>query len=171
MSVTTDRSTHATAIRPFTIDVPQAGLEALRARLAATRWPEKETIDDASQGVQLATMQALARYWEPEYDWRKTNNHRRGGTSTESTVLGPFHMVESPKRELGDNIALDGKGTPCLVSGRVTGPDGEPLASAVGDGWQTNEDGFYDVQQPDIQPPGNLRGLFTTDADGRFWFR
>jgi len=88
-------------------------------------------------------MQALARYWETEYDWRKTINHRRGGTSTESTVLGPFHMVESPKRELGDNIALDGKGTPCLVSGRVTGPDGEPLAGASVDVWQINEDGFY----------------------------
>jgi protocatechuate 3,4-dioxygenase beta subunit len=101
----------------------------------------------------------------------ETINHRTGGTSTESTVLGPFHMVESPKRELGDDIALDRKGTPCLVSGRVTGPDGEPLAGASVDVWQTNEDGFYDVQQPDIQPAGNLRGLFTTDADGRFWFR
>jgi protocatechuate 3,4-dioxygenase beta subunit len=101
----------------------------------------------------------------------ETINHRTGGTSTESTVLGPFHMVESPKRELGDDINLDRKGTPCLVSGRVTGPDGEPLAGASVDVWQTNEDGFYDVQQPDIQPPGNLRGLFTTDEQGRFWFR
>src|SRR3954452_5556361 len=71
MSVTTDRSTHATVIRPFTIDVPEAELEDLQARLASTRWPEKETVDDASQGVQLATLQALARYWEAEYDWRK----------------------------------------------------------------------------------------------------
>jgi protocatechuate 3,4-dioxygenase beta subunit len=101
----------------------------------------------------------------------ETINHRTGGTSTESTVLGPFHMVESPKRELGDDINLDRKGTPCLVSGRVTGPEGEPLAGASVDVWQTNEDGFYDVQQPDIQPPGNLRGLFTTDEQGRFWFR
>jgi len=101
----------------------------------------------------------------------ETINHRTGGTSTESTVLGPFHMVESPKRELGDNIALDGKGSPCLVSGQVTGPDGEPLAGASVDVWQTNEDGFYDVQQPGIQPPGNLRGLFTADEEGRFWFR
>jgi protocatechuate 3,4-dioxygenase beta subunit len=101
----------------------------------------------------------------------ETINHRTGGTSTESTVLGPFHMVESPKRELGDDINLDRKGTPCLVSGQVTGPEGEPLAGASVDVWQTNEDGFYDVQQPDIQPPGNLRGLFTTDDDGRFWFR
>ncbi|SHG30659.1 intradiol ring-cleavage dioxygenase [Geodermatophilus nigrescens] len=101
----------------------------------------------------------------------ETINHRAGGTSTESTVLGPFHMVESPPRQLGDDIALDGKGTPCLVSGQVTGPDGEPLAGATVDVWQTNEDGFYDVQQPDVQPPGNLRGLFTADGDGRFWFR
>jgi protocatechuate 3,4-dioxygenase beta subunit len=101
----------------------------------------------------------------------ETINHRTGGTSTESTVLGPFHMVESPPRELGDDVALDGKGTPCLVSGQVTGPDGEPLAGASVDVWQTNEDGFYDVQQPGIQPAGNLRGMFTTDEQGRYWFR
>src|SRR5947209_7112796 len=80
-------------------------------------------------------------------------------------------MVASPPRELGADIALDGKGTPCLVSGQVTGPDGEPLAGASVDVWQTNEDGFYDVQQPGIQPVGNLRGLFTADEHGRFWFR
>jgi len=71
MSVTTGKSTDASAIRPFTIEIPEADLEDLRARIAATRWPEKETVDDASQGVQLATMQALARYWADEYDWRK----------------------------------------------------------------------------------------------------
>ena len=101
----------------------------------------------------------------------ETINHRTGGRSTESTVLGPFHMVESPPRDLGDDIALDGKGVPCLVSGQVTGPDGETLAGASVDVWQANEDGFYDVQQPGIQPERNLRGLFTTDGEGRFWFR
>src|SRR4051812_10586149 len=101
----------------------------------------------------------------------ETINHRTGGAATESTVLGPFHMVESPPRELGDQIALDEKGTPCLVSGQVTGPDGEAVAGAVIDVWQANEDGFYDVQQPGVQPAGNLRGLFRADADGRFWFR
>jgi pimeloyl-ACP methyl ester carboxylesterase len=59
------------AIRPFTIEFPEADLEDLRARIAATRWPEKETVSDASQGIQLATMQALASYWETEHDWRK----------------------------------------------------------------------------------------------------
>jgi pimeloyl-ACP methyl ester carboxylesterase len=60
-----------TAIRPFTVEFPDADLEDLRARVAATRWPDTELVDDDSQGVQLATMQALARYWEKEYDWRK----------------------------------------------------------------------------------------------------
>jgi protocatechuate 3,4-dioxygenase beta subunit len=101
----------------------------------------------------------------------ETINHRTGGTATESTVLGPFHMVSSPVRGLGDTIALDGKGTPCLVSGRVTGPDGEPIPGARIDVWQANADGFYDVQQPGVQPEDNLRGLFTADGDGRFWFR
>jgi pimeloyl-ACP methyl ester carboxylesterase len=61
----------ATDIRPFTIEIPEAELKALRARIAATRWPEKETVADQSQGVPLATIQALAHYWEKEYDWRK----------------------------------------------------------------------------------------------------
>jgi pimeloyl-ACP methyl ester carboxylesterase len=60
-----------TSIRPFTIDVPEADLEDLRARIAATRFPNKEPVDDPSQGVQLKTMQALADYWLNEYDWRK----------------------------------------------------------------------------------------------------
>ena len=58
-------------IRPFHIDVPEEELVDLRRRIAATRWPEKETVADQSQGVQLATMQKLARYWATEYDWRK----------------------------------------------------------------------------------------------------
>src|SRR5438067_2470199 len=61
----------ATEIRPFHIDIPEEKLTDLRRRIAATRWPGKETVDDQSQGVQLATIQALARYWETEYDWRK----------------------------------------------------------------------------------------------------
>ncbi len=58
-------------IRPFRVDVPAAELVDLRRRLAATRWPDPETVGDRSQGVQLATLQALVRYWETDYDWRK----------------------------------------------------------------------------------------------------
>ncbi|MEU1600740.1 epoxide hydrolase family protein [Streptomyces sp. NPDC005708] len=59
------------AIRPFTFEFSDAELEDLRARIKAARWPEKETVADQSQGVQLETMKELARYWAEEYDWRK----------------------------------------------------------------------------------------------------
>ncbi|GHB35263.1 hydroxyquinol 1,2-dioxygenase [Streptomyces umbrinus] len=101
----------------------------------------------------------------------ETLNADRGPGATESTVLGPFHMTESPVRELGADIDLVGSGEPCVVSGRVLSQDGTPLPGAVLDVWQADTDGFYDVQQPDLQPPGNGRGLFTADAAGRFWFR
>ena len=58
------------AIRPFRIKIPEEELVDLRRRLKATRWPDRETVTDASQGVQLATIQTLARYWATEYDWR-----------------------------------------------------------------------------------------------------
>ncbi|MFJ9801584.1 epoxide hydrolase family protein [Streptomyces wuyuanensis] len=67
MSVTPE----ATSIRPFTFEFPDAELEDLRRRIEATRWPEKETVEDQSQGTQLATIKELARYWATEYDWRK----------------------------------------------------------------------------------------------------
>jgi pimeloyl-ACP methyl ester carboxylesterase len=60
-----------TAIRPFRVNTPEEELIDLRARIETTRWPEQETVSDASQGVQLATVQALARYWVNDYDWRK----------------------------------------------------------------------------------------------------
>src|SRR5438105_10274121 len=59
-----------TAIRPVHVNVPEAELTELRRRINATKWPERETVADASQGVQLATIQALARYWGTDYDWR-----------------------------------------------------------------------------------------------------
>jgi pimeloyl-ACP methyl ester carboxylesterase len=64
-------SAAAAAIRPFTIETPEGDLEDLRGRILATRWPEKEPVADLSQGVPLATVQKLARYWATEYDWRK----------------------------------------------------------------------------------------------------
>src|SRR6202451_3152175 len=60
-----------TAVRPFYVNVPEAELTDLRRRIEATRWPDRETVRDASQGVQFATTQALARYWATDYDWRK----------------------------------------------------------------------------------------------------
>ena len=71
MTATTTKPEGDTTVRPFRIEAPDAGLDDLRARIRATRWPEKETVDDASQGPQLATMRALADYWANEYDWRR----------------------------------------------------------------------------------------------------
>src|SRR5918993_4622540 len=59
------------AVQPFKVSIPERELVDLRAKIAATRWPTSELVDDRSQGVQLATMQALARYWSTDYDWRK----------------------------------------------------------------------------------------------------
>src|SRR5215208_6640562 len=59
------------ALRPFRLDVPEEDLDDLRRRIAETRWPTKELVEDRSQGVQLATLQELARYWATDYDWRK----------------------------------------------------------------------------------------------------
>ena len=70
--VTQQAGNDKTAIRPFQVmNVPEAELTELRRRINATRWPDRETVKDQSQGVQLATIQQLARYWATEYDWRK----------------------------------------------------------------------------------------------------
>lgn len=98
-------------------------------------------------------------------------NNRKPSGATESTVLGPFHVAEAPARAHGDNIALDGKGEPMVVRGRVTDPAGTPVAGAMLDVWQANDEGFYDVQQKGNQPAFNLRGVFRTDEAGRYWFR
>jgi len=94
-----------------------------------------------------------------------------GKAGTESTVLGPFHVVQSPPRELGDSIDLVGTGPPCVVRGHVRDTSGAPIPGATLDVWQANDQGFYDVQQPGAQPRANGRGLFTADPDGAYWFR
>jgi pimeloyl-ACP methyl ester carboxylesterase len=78
MSARTDGSAGATAIRPFPIpDTPEADIDALRARIAATRWPDRETVPDHSQGVQSETIKELARYWAADYDWRACEERLR----------------------------------------------------------------------------------------------
>jgi pimeloyl-ACP methyl ester carboxylesterase len=71
MSVTTEKPAAATAIRPFHVDIPEEELADLRRRLAATRWPDPETVPDQSQGAQLSRLQGLVRYWGTDYDWRR----------------------------------------------------------------------------------------------------
>ncbi len=97
-------------------------------------------------------------------------NHSHGDGATENTILGPFYVENAPHYPNGANICLDGKGEPLVVRGRVLSTTGQPIAGATIDVWQTNDDGFYDVQQKGIQPAMNLRGVFTTDERGEYWF-
>lgn len=98
-------------------------------------------------------------------------NNRKPSGASESTVLGPFHVADAPVRHMGDNICLDHKGEDMVVSGRILDTDGNPIDEALIDVWQANDEGFYDVQQKGIQPDFNLRGVFRTGSDGRYWFR
>lgn len=97
-------------------------------------------------------------------------NNRRDPKATENTVLGPFHVAGAPELPMGSNISLDGKGETCRFVGRVLDLDGNPIAGARLDVWSDNAEGFYDVQQPGIQPKYNNRGIFTTGADGAYDF-
>lgn len=98
-------------------------------------------------------------------------NNRRPEGATENTVFGPFHVEDAPIRAMGENISLDGKGEPCLFEGKVLDLHGTPIEGACVDVWSDNADGFYDVQQPGIQPKWNNRGRFITGRDGAYAFR
>ncbi|WP_375000843.1 dioxygenase [Aeromicrobium sp. CTD01-1L150] len=97
--------------------------------------------------------------------------NQRPEPATQSTVLGPFHVAGSPVRDFDANISLDGKGEPCRFTGRVLDLEGAPIEGACVDVWSDNADGYYDVQQPGVQPQWNNRGRFITRADGRYSFR
>lgn len=90
---------------------------------------------------------------------------------TPSTLPGPFYRPDAPLMALGADICRNGEGQPLLVTGRVNGPTGEPLAGAEVAVWHANAQGRYENQDPDNQPEHNLRGRFRTDAEGRFHFR
>lgn len=98
-------------------------------------------------------------------------NNRKPSGASESTVLGPFHLANAPELPMGANICLDHKGEDMVIHGHILDTSGEPVANAKLDVWQANDEGFYDVQQKGIQPDFNLRGVFRTGDDGRYWFR
>jgi hydroxyquinol 1,2-dioxygenase len=97
-------------------------------------------------------------------------NHGTEAGATESTVLGPFYVADSPWRANGDAISDDLGSHPLLVSGHVRDKDGNPLAGATLDVWQNAPNRLYAVQD-ETQSPENLRGRFRTDAGGAFAFR
>jgi protocatechuate 3,4-dioxygenase beta subunit len=92
--------------------------------------------------------------------------------ATEATVLGPFYVPGSPERSFGESMVeyADG-GEPAVLRGTVRDDAGSPLAGAELDVWQNAATGFYAVQQPGVQPATNLRGIYRTDADGRYELR
>ena len=142
----------------------------------------KPTLDEWMQGINFLTRTGqLSTDWRQEYILLsdvlgismlvETINNDKFSGETESTVLGPFYIANAPKYQNGDNICLDGKGETVWVQGRVKDAKGKPIAGAVLDIWQANEDGFYDVQQKGIQPDMNLRGVFASGKNGEFFFR
>ncbi|MDQ0314548.1 dioxygenase family protein [Amorphus orientalis] len=91
--------------------------------------------------------------------------------ATPNTVRGVFYRADAPRYPLGTDISLDGKGDPLTVRGRVVDLDGHPIAGATVETWQANAQGRYENQEPEAQPEHNLRGVFTTGADGGFHYR
>jgi protocatechuate 3,4-dioxygenase beta subunit len=99
------------------------------------------------------------------------NNGRNGATETASALLGPFWRMNSPRTENGATIVRsETPGPALLVTCRITDPLGRPLPDVEVDVWQASPVGMYE-NQDDTQAEMNLRGKFTTDRDGRFWFR
>jgi catechol 1,2-dioxygenase len=92
--------------------------------------------------------------------------------ATEPTILGPFYVPGSPERDHGASmVEYDDGGEPAVLRGAVRSEVGEPIVGAALDVWQNAATGFYAVQQPDEQPPTNLRGLYHSDGSGRFEIR
>ena len=86
-------------IRPYRVEVPQADLDDLRARIAATRWPDQETVPDRSQGPRLAELQELVRYWGTDYDWRKAEAQLNAFPQYMTTIDGvDIHFIHVRSR-------------------------------------------------------------------------
>jgi hydroxyquinol 1,2-dioxygenase len=101
-------------------------------------------------------------------------NNKKPPECTEATVFGPFFVDGAPEYKNGDDISNGASGEPCFVSGRVLGMDGLPIPSATIDVWQSDDEGFYDVQrpsEPDSAPEHQARGRLRSAADGSFNFR
>jgi pimeloyl-ACP methyl ester carboxylesterase len=138
MSNTAEGSPGATAIRPFTVEIPEAETEALRARLAAPRWPSRELVTDRSQGVQLATIQGLARYWAANYDWRACEARLNALPQFKTEIDGVdihFIHVKSPHADALPLIMTHGWPGSVIELLETVGPLTDPTAhgGAAGD--------------------------------------
>jgi pimeloyl-ACP methyl ester carboxylesterase len=121
----------ASEIRPFRIDVPEEDLVDLRRRIAATRWPSKELVEDRSQGVQLATLQELARYWETDYDWRECEEKLNALSQFTTEIDGVdihFIHVRSPHEDALPMIMTHGWPGSVVELLETVGPLTDPTA-------------------------------------------
>jgi pimeloyl-ACP methyl ester carboxylesterase len=121
----------ATGIRPFSVEVPEEDLADLRQRIAATRWPEKETVADETQGVQLATMQELVRYWGTEYDFRRFEARLNALPQFITEIDGldiHFIHVKSPHEDALPLIITHGWPGSVVEMLKVVGPLSDPTA-------------------------------------------
>jgi pimeloyl-ACP methyl ester carboxylesterase len=151
-----------TEIRPFTVEVPQAELEDLRRRIAATRWPERETVDDQSQGVQLATIQELARYWAEEYDFSRVEARLNALPNFMTEIDGldvHFIHVRSPHENALAVIITHGWPGSIIEMLNVIGPLSDPTAHG-GDATDA-----FDVVVPSIPGYGFSEKPSTTGWD------
>ena len=133
----------ATEIRPFHVDIAEEELVDLRRRIAATRWPEKEPVDDQSQGVQLATIQALARYWETDYDFRRLEERLNALPQFITEIDGldiHFIHLRSPHEDALPLIITHGWPGSVVEMLKVVGPLTDPTAHGG-----SEEDAFHVV--------------------------
>jgi pimeloyl-ACP methyl ester carboxylesterase len=122
---------HETEIRPFRVDMPDEALAELRRRIAATRWPSKELVADRSQGVQLATLQELARYWAAEYDWRRCEARLNALPQFKTEIDGEdvhFIHVKSPHPDALPLIMTHGWPGSVIELLETVGPLTDPTA-------------------------------------------
>ena len=119
------------SVRPFRVDVPEEALTGLHRHLAATRWPSRELVTDRSQGVQLATNQELARYWETDYDWRRCEARLNALPQFKSEIDGVdvhFIHVKSPHADALPLIMTHGWPGSVIEMLEVVGPLTDPAA-------------------------------------------
>jgi pimeloyl-ACP methyl ester carboxylesterase len=137
----------ATAIRPFHVDIPKEALEDLRRRIVATRWPSKELVSDRSQGVQLATTQALASYWANGYDWRRCEARLNALPQFKTEIDGEdihFIHVKSPNADALPLIMTHGWPGSVIELLETVGPLTDPTAHGG------SADDAFDVVLPSI---------------------
>ena len=122
-------------VRPFKINVPDEALVDLRRRIAATRWPDRETVDDQSQGVQLAKFQELVRYWGTDYDWRKVEARLNALPQFMTTIDGvDIHFIHVRSRHPNGMALIMTHGWPGSVIEllKTVGPLTDPIAHGGG---------------------------------------